>query len=244
MTNFIKIIRVGTQGEYNRQGNLAQGDVFCKISFEDSKLSITGVIAPLSNGDANGSCGQIYDSINIDVFNEGWNKTKLAKFIAIWKEWHLNDMNAYSLDMKAQGWDKLASNEIFKYSFSMTSDARKWLADIKERCQYAALNNEIATLPDVEKRLLQSETYKDVYGYEQPEAPEFMELSTDYSSKRPKIERKTLGWVNCNEHKDGLLGKELNGERYGHKWFKHDVPCEVLAFLKGLPDTDKKPAWV
>ena len=34
------------------------------------------------------------------------------------------------------------------------------------------------------------------------------------------------------------------GYKYGSKWLKREVPAEVLEFLRTLPDTDTKPAWV
>ena len=48
------------------------------------------------------------------------------------------------------------------------------------------------------------------------------------------------------EHTDGMLGKVCGvcGHRYGSSWLKVEVPEEVLTFLKGLPDTDRTPAWV
>lgn len=247
MENFKKVVRIGTQEEYALRGDSTrQANIYCKIEYKDGKLSISGVIGPKIGGDCLGSCGQIDESIKPDHFAPGWNKTKLKKFLEIWGEWHLNDTCAYTPEMKAAGWHELARKEIYKYSFSITSDNRKRLADIKKRCEYAAVNEEIAKLPDEEKRLLVSENYKDVYGYEQPEPPEFMELSTDILShdKRPKIEKKTLGWVRVTEHPDGLLGREMNGKKYGHSWYFHDVPKEALEFLYSLPETDKKPAWV
>jgi len=80
---------------------LGEGDygrTFCKITIEDKgmgkRLSICGVEGPKANGDCKGSCGQIYDSILINTFADGWNVGKLTKFISIWKKWHLNDMRS------------------------------------------------------------------------------------------------------------------------------------------------------
>ena len=35
-----------------------------------------------------------------------------------------------------------------------------------------------------------------------------------------------------------------NGYRYGSAWLKEEVPEDVLAWLRALPDTDVMPAWV
>lgn len=55
-----------------------------------------------------------------------------------------------------------------------------------------------------------------------------------------------LAWVSQSEHPDGLLSKPcpVCGYKYGSAWLKEAVPDEVIEFLAGLPDTDKKPAWV
>lgn len=37
---------------------------------------------------------------------------------------------------------------------------------------------------------------------------------------------------------------EIDGYKYGSKWLTKELPLEVVAFLKSLPDTDKRPAWV
>jgi hypothetical protein len=48
------------------------------------------------------------------------------------------------------------------------------------------------------------------------------------------------------EHHEGLLCKPcpVCGYKYGSEWRKRSVPEHVLEFLRGLPDTKKKPAWV
>lgn len=121
-----KVINIGTQAEHVLTGtSKVQSQIFCKIKIEDGELSISGVIGPRRNGDCRGCSGQIYNEIKPDVFADGWNQEKLGTFIDIWKEWHLNGMKAYTPEMKAAGWDKLASKAIYKYSFGITSENRK-----------------------------------------------------------------------------------------------------------------------
>lgn len=45
---------------------------------------------------------------------------------------------------------------------------------------------------------------------------------------------------------NGLLGKPCPacGYAYGSAWLREDVPDEVLEWLKSLPETTVKPAWV
>lgn len=86
-----KILFLGQQKENNKDLK-----VFCKIEFKNGNLSISGVIEPKQNGDAGGSCGQIYDELKNPFmsYGNGWDREKVDDFVAIWKKWHLNDMQA------------------------------------------------------------------------------------------------------------------------------------------------------
>jgi hypothetical protein len=39
-------------------------------------------------------------------------------------------------------------------------------------------------------------------------------------------------------------GLNPQGGEYGRRWYRVEVPGDVLAFLQSLPDTDLQPAWV
>lgn len=43
---------------------------------------------------------------------------------------------------------------------------------------------------------------------------------------------------------DAGLNPDSTGYKYGHAWKREEVPSDVIEFLRGLPDTDKQPAWV
>lgn len=88
-----KIVRIGLG---------SNGNIYCKITFNDGKLSIIGVEGPKPDGDAIGSCGQIIMSEwNIREYADGWNPEHTAKFRDVWDRWHLNDMTAGSPDQDA-----------------------------------------------------------------------------------------------------------------------------------------------
>lgn len=78
-------------------GKLENEKIFCNIQYKNGKLSITGVIEPKKNGDAS-SCGQIVDTIDENLkkisYADNWDRIKATQFVEIWKDWHLNDMNA------------------------------------------------------------------------------------------------------------------------------------------------------
>ena len=115
-----KVIRVGTIPTWSTR----RASVYCKISFKDGKLSISGVIGPLPSGNALGGCGQIdmefkhrdpkdddarYNAlITPEQFKyaPGWDTDKWLKFLDIWKRHHLNDMQAGCEHQRALGWDQ------------------------------------------------------------------------------------------------------------------------------------------
>ena len=48
---------------YTRRGNEDVTRAFCKIEFDGTRLSITGVIGPMPSGNCRGSAGQCVDAI-------------------------------------------------------------------------------------------------------------------------------------------------------------------------------------
>lgn len=98
-----KIIRIGV---------INRNSVYCHIRFDGSKLSISGVIGPMRNGDARGSVGQIDADIRDAVdYNEikfvnGFTLELTNKFLDVWDRWHLNDMRAGCEHQRAEEWHK------------------------------------------------------------------------------------------------------------------------------------------
>lgn len=147
---FEKIIRIGTQKECNSRGVEIDADIFCKIEYRAKKdpekfeLSISGVIAPLSNGNCLGSCGQINMGLNVDEITPApnWDKDKIEQLLKVWDEWHLNDMNAATRDMKDAGWLELAKKNIYKWSLIRTDEAQKEYEALKAEIVNNAVNDD------------------------------------------------------------------------------------------------------
>lgn len=85
-----KIILAGTVNTDNTRAN-----VFVKMKYINARLSITGVVGPLRNGDAIGSCGQIVDTLRDPSFKNA-NGIDAMALADIWDRWHLNDFRAGS----------------------------------------------------------------------------------------------------------------------------------------------------
>lgn len=93
-----KVVRIGTIQHDRRWVS-----VYCRIKYENGRLSITGVVGPLASGNAVGSCGQILDVVKRSVWNyaPGWNQSVRRALADVWERWHLNDMNAGTADQMA-----------------------------------------------------------------------------------------------------------------------------------------------
>ena len=81
-------------------------NAYAEIEYEDGILSIHGVIAPRSDGNCLGSCGQCIDEIRSGKPTEDWTDKMLQKFCDIWDRYHLNDMRPYCEHQKALNWDQ------------------------------------------------------------------------------------------------------------------------------------------
>lgn len=256
-TPFKKVVRLGTVPNYGQPSRVS---VYCKIEYtKDGKLSISGVIGPKSNGDAYGSCGQIDMSLRepkgLDGYEPapGWSLGKVRHFLRVWNEWHLNEMKPYDAEMKAAGWRELSRKKMVGFEFSLTREASNAKTDAENAALQALRAGDTFT-PTPRQVADATRPYSyTVWTYEgepEPEPVEGYERARDTyghnKGNKKYPERKPLGWLSQKEHPDGLLGRALRegGPGYGTQWFKEPVPDTALNFLRALPDTDIKPAWV
>lgn len=236
--NFTKILRLGSIRAYPKSELFMP--VFVKVEFRDGKLSMTGVEGPKHNGDAIGSCGQIeiQPGNKSWKFADGWDRDKVHSLKTIWERWHLNDRNPNCEHQRKLGWTVKAMQEVKLYHWSLSTAKFQEQRQIKERAM-AKLKDHgsagISRLDQTTLRLpLSRTTHSDI-------APEHYKPD----SRKP-TDTRTLGWLNPEEHPEGILTKPCPecGYKYGTAWRKETVPDTVLDFLKSLPDTDKQPAWI
>lgn len=234
--------------------------VFAKIQLsDDGRLSISGVVGPRENGNCAGSCGQIiisfkeYDKRGHLSLSElrpasNWTRSMIRKFFDVWDRWHLNDMSPMCEHQRAAGWD--SSKELTIYHFRLRPTVRDAIKNAKDRAEKAIKAGEVFIPADFETVYL---NLRDRITHDKPELPEGLEPyyipngpQYNRDSYNRASETKTAGWVYESEHPEGLLSKPCPtcGYKYGSAWRKEDVPQDVIDFLRSLPDTDKKPAWV
>lgn len=110
-----RVYLVGTVKAYSRTYMvLVDSDLFVKVRFVDGKLSLSGVVGPLANGNCRGGAGQInmrfahrnpldddprYSNLTQPAeitFSPGWDAVKWLDLLDVWEIWHLNDMRSGS----------------------------------------------------------------------------------------------------------------------------------------------------
>src|SRR5690606_29788063 len=128
------------------------GQVFCRIQFNGTKLSITGVEGPTRDGNCMGGAGQIIDTLNqIKDFAPGWDADLAQRFRETWERWHLNDMRAACEHQRAEGWG-LDTIEIITYG--LTKEASHERYAIKENVIERVKAGHTVKLCDLEQEIL------------------------------------------------------------------------------------------
>lgn len=223
-------------------------NAFAEINFENGKLSIHGVVGPMSNGNCRGSCGQCVDEIRKGTPTDDWTDDMLQKFCDIWDKYHLNDMRPYCEHQKQLGWDKLAKKEVTIYHFKLRSEVIRKQQSIKDDA-FEELKKGHTVKLSVQDRIILNLPYEiksdmemlsgDQYDYYEPRKPL-------YAGDRGATETKMLGWLYPKDHPEGLLAKPcpVCGYKYGTAWKTEEVSQEVIDWLFVLPDTKVQPAWV
>ena len=222
-------------------------NAYAEIIYEDGRLSIHGVIGPMSNGNSRGGAGQCVDSIRSGEPTEDWTKEMLEKFCNIWDEWHLNDMRPYCQHQKELGWREQASEKITLYHYTLTIDASNAKRSAEAEALKALRNGRIFE-PTKEQILFASLAYGlDIYEELSGELAQYYQPRKSlYAGDHGFTETQTRGWVRYDDDDKGILCKPcpVCGYKYGTSWIKEEVPQEIIDWLFALPTTKTKPAWV
>lgn len=233
-----KILNPGSAPAYVAHRGEQPVSVYVKIKYRvDGRLSITGVHGPTSDGNAWGLCGQITDTLReIAEYGEGWDAASVSRLAEIWDCWHLNDMRAYC-EHQRTAWN--IGEELEVVTYKLTTEAWKMRRAAEDKAITAAAAGELANLTAVERALIAFDLLP-LYTPPDADSPLSGMMEVD------RRETRTAGWVRQKEHPRGLLAKpcEVCGHKYGSGRLKEEVPADVLDWLRSLPDTTRKPAWV
>lgn len=231
---------------YTSTGKERSANAFVEITYDkEGRLSLHGVIGPISGGNCLGSCGQCYDEIRKGIPTLSWTIEMLNKLCDIWDEWHLNDMRAYCQHQKELGWCELAKEQITIYNYRLTTEALNEQHKAERAALQALKNGEVFTPTESQTFFANLPYSVESYGKELN--------SPHYQPKKPlypgdegatRIERR--GWIRFDKSEEGILCKPcpVCGYKYGSAWLKEEVPQEIIDWLFALPDTTVKPAWI
>lgn len=239
---FEKILCLGSEP-------LGSGDraalIYAKVQYDGKRISFTGVVGPLRNGDARGSAGQIimsyreydkrgYLSLADIVPAKDWNPGLIREFFDAWNRWHLNDMRAGCEHQRE--WPTGEELEIITYR--LTPEAFVERRAVEGAIQISMRANGTAAITDDERAILNLPM--STHAAPDADGPGSGRYEVD------KRETKTAGWVFPSEHPRGLLTKpcDVCGHKYGSTWRFEPVPEDVLEWLRALPDTQSTPAWI
>lgn len=238
------------------------------------ELSISGVVGPLRNGNAIGSCGQIeLSKLDFKSYAEGWDAATVARLDSVWKAWHLNGMRAGCQHQRA-GWDTTEKVEAESYSVDWDTH-HKLLRDYREQVRahgahkprqvredidalrasrkFSPAGAMLAAIKELGLRPFAWSTLPQDAGRvakthrtARRYAEGWDEFFAEQIEAKKRTETKTLGWLREDEHPRGMLSKpcEECGYKYGSAWLSEDVPTEVLEFIQALPEADREPEWV
>ena len=189
-------------------------------------------------------------------FAPGWGQDMWYDFLEVWKLWHINDMNAGCVHQKALGW---GDNEItiveyemdwdhyYKLKRDVEKDAKRYNCPVMNvlsiRSGAANLLNSLIKM-GIRKAFTKYTIDDSKIEKAVKNTPQFKQFVESGGLKK-YVGIKTDGWVRPEEHPDGKLCKPcpVCGYKYGTAWKREELPQEVVEFLKGLPDTDRQPAW-
>jgi len=211
------------------------GQVYCRIEVDDKgTLSISGVEGPLALGNCRGSCGQIR-GVEIKSFSKGWNQEMLRKFYEIWKEWHLNDMQAACEHQQKHRWGE---KEIEVVTYRLTTEALKERRGLEKTAIAVAAGTASHEFSHEDRALLTAP----ITTHQPPDADGPLSGRYEVSWRETKL----TAWVNQDVHPEGVLAKPCPecGYKYGTEWRRKEVPQDVLEWLKELPESKREPAWV
>lgn len=231
---------------YTTTGNKVSKNAFAKIKYDGKSLSISGVIAPLVDGNCLGSAGQCVDEIREGIPTDEWTPEMLKKFCDIWDKWHLNDMRPYCEHMKELGWIEHIQDKVKIEKWTLTKEAYQKKENAEKRALNCLRNGETFE-PTMEETAYANMKYSiEVYDDEDIPYKNAYELNEKDCLGHTNTKYITRRWISYKDNELGFIGRScpVCGYKYGTSWKIEEVPQDVIEWLNNLPETKVTPAWV
>ena len=201
-------------------------------------LSITGVEGPMQNGDCRGSAGQL--DMNMDegylsniTLEPGWTMEQVEKLLAVWRDYHLNDMKPGCDHWAEQGFDNREKLTI--HTMGHSRHYYDLYGAMKSRVDKALATEGTVTLTE-EERFIRSLPYNLVVA-DPNEMAEHLKPFYEVKERETKL----AGGVYPKDHERGMLTRECKvcGLKYGSSWYIKQIPQSVIDWLTALPAATK-----
>lgn len=231
---------------FTRSGSHVLRNAFVRIEFDGKALSISGVVAPMSNGNCLGSAGQCVDEIRIGTPANKWTDEMLQKFCDIWNRWHLNDMRPYCSHMKELGWLKEREEKVKVEEWTLSDDSYAKRHEAEKRAVDCLKEGKTFT-PTEEETIYANLPYSiNIYNNEDNPLKQYYHLKDKDSLGHSYTHYETRGWLNYKDNPLGMICKPcpVCGYKYGSSWLTEEVPDDIIEWLSNLPDTTVEPAWI
>lgn len=192
-------------------------------------------------------CADVWNARRTDIVAGGQCLDSIAPYIndpvyseifRLWSLYHLNDMHPECEHQAALGWIEKASKIVTLYHWKLTSETFRKRNAIKDIALKALKAGKTFT-PSKEQSSIVSLSLSLT-----THAPTLDEtISVFYEPKKSlyagdigHTETKTLGWLNENEHPDGLLSRAcpVCGYKYGTAWLYRPIPADDEAIILKL----------
>lgn len=233
---------------YTRAGSQLLRNAFARIEFDGTRLSITGVIAPMSDGNSLGSAGQCADEMRLGTPTDKWTDEMLQKFCDIWDRWNDN-MRPYCSHMKELGWLDERNEKIKVEDWTLSQESMNKRSAAEKRA-LSCLKKGETFIPTKEETMYANLSYSlKIYNEEDNPLKQYYALRTkdnENGLEHSCTHYETRGLINYKDNPLGLLCKPcpVCGYEYGSSWLTEEVPEDVIEWLSNLPRTTVKPAWI
>lgn len=224
------MVKVFYFGKYDFEGKGKINSVEIEICLQDKKdgkvFTASGRVWNRTHTDCIMG-GQCLDEI-ADNCKEIANDATFKKIYKFWTLYHLNDMHPECEHQNALGWKELAHKKITFYHYKMNRETANKQSEIEKFYKDKFLNGEAVKANADDLEILNLKYFIDT----------FYELKEDKAKyyTLEKTEEKTCGWVNCDEHEDGILTKAcpVCGYKYGTAWKMLQIPAKDLKEIEKL----------
>lgn len=199
-------------------------------------------------------CGQVIDQIAAAHPNDA----RIQEIAAVWRVYHLNDMQPGTAEQMRLGWGKqeltlvsysapvFTPRKVYPSQAALMSNLKGWVTTnaglSTSRGQsyfgkvYIGGHSGVGNW-DEYQAVIRALWSSFVEHPKNPDSAAVLWFANTFDCQR-KESKKLSGWVTPAEHPEGVLGKPcpITGKGYGSEWYYLPIPAEVVATVQSWDD--------